>query len=109
MTIAMWSLEEGAALPEHDHPHEQVTIALERELELTISGKTEILRERALVMVPANVRHGGRALAPFRLLDVFHPVRTEFQIGIPSPRTAVTLLAASHFRFVVCKAGEGTL
>ena len=41
MTFAHWSIEAGAVLPEHSHPHEQVATILEGEFELTIAGGNE--------------------------------------------------------------------
>ena len=36
MTFALWDVDTGAPLPEHAHPHEQVTHLLEGKFELTI-------------------------------------------------------------------------
>jgi quercetin dioxygenase-like cupin family protein len=79
MTLAYWRVEAGAVLPLHRHPHEQVAHALEGELELTVEGDTTVLRPGVVVVVPPNAEHGGRALTPCRLLDVFHPVREDYR------------------------------
>jgi quercetin dioxygenase-like cupin family protein len=36
MTLSYWNIEAGAQLPEHSHPHEQVTNVLEVKFELTV-------------------------------------------------------------------------
>ena len=38
MTFAWWTIDEGAEVPEHEHPHEQVVNVLEGELALTVDG-----------------------------------------------------------------------
>lgn len=79
MTVAFWRVEAGAALPEHAHPHEQVTTVLEGELELSLAGEKRVLKPGMAVVVPANVKHMGKALTACRLLDAFYPVREDYQ------------------------------
>ena len=43
MTFSYWSIEAGAQLPEHSHPHEQVTNVLEGEFELTVDNESKQL------------------------------------------------------------------
>ena len=43
MTFAHWTIQAGALLPTHSHPHEQVVNVIEGEFELTIDGKTQRL------------------------------------------------------------------
>ena len=78
-TIAFWEIEEGAILPEHAHIHEQTTQVIEGELEMTINGKTFILQPGAIVVIPSNVKHSGKALTPCKVTDVFCPVREDYQ------------------------------
>lgn len=40
MTLAYWSVEANAELPEHSRPHEQVATVIEGEFELTVDGET---------------------------------------------------------------------
>ena len=44
MTFGYWDVEAGANLPEHSHPHEQVTNILEGEFELTVDGENHTAR-----------------------------------------------------------------
>jgi len=80
MTLAYWTIEEGAELPEHSHHHEQVLASvMEGEFELTVDGDVQIVRPGDVVVIPSNVVHSGRALTPCKMLDVFHPVREEYR------------------------------
>ena len=79
VTIAYWEIDAKASLPEHAHPHEQVTTLLEGMFELTIDGETRLLRPRAAAVIPGNVPHSGRAITPCRIMDVFYPVREDYK------------------------------
>ena len=79
MTFAYWEVDAGAALPEHDHPHEQVAHVLEGRFELTLDGEARVLEPGLVAVIPPGARHGGRALTDCRLLDVFHPVREDYR------------------------------
>jgi len=79
MTFVHWTIEPGAFLPEHAHPHEQVANALEGEFELTIAGETRVLRPGSVAVIPSNAPHSGRALTACRIIDVFHPIREDYR------------------------------
>ncbi len=78
MTLAFWSVDAGAALPAHSHPHEQVAQVLEGRFELEVDGELLCLGPGQVVVIPGGVPHAGRALTDCRLLDVFHPVREDY-------------------------------
>jgi quercetin dioxygenase-like cupin family protein len=79
MSLAYLTIEAGAPLPEHTHPHEQVTNVIEGQLELTIAGETSVLTPGKVAVIPPNMPHSGRALTPCRAIDVFYPVREEYR------------------------------
>lgn len=54
MTFAFWEIEENKSLPEHSHTHEQVAQMLEGEFEMTIEGKTQILKPGNIAIIPSN-------------------------------------------------------
>lgn len=78
-THAYWTIAAGAALPEHDHPHEQVVNMLEGEMERTVAGATHVLRAGDILAIPGWARHSGRALTEVGVLDVFAPVREDYR------------------------------
>ncbi len=73
------TLEDGAVVPLHSHPHEQMGMGLEGEFELTIAGESSVIKEGDAYFVPSGVEHiatanRGRAVA----LDIFSPPREDF-------------------------------
>lgn len=79
MTLSFLHVSAGATLPEHDHPHEQVSMVQEGVFELTVAGKPTLLHPGEVLVIPSGVRHSGRAVTECRLLDVFNPVREDYR------------------------------
>ena len=73
MTLAYWNIEKRASLPEHSHMHEQITHVLEGTFTLTIEGEQKTLKPGDVAVIPADVRHSGRALTRCTVIDVFYP------------------------------------
>ena len=78
-TIIFWEAENGAVLPEHHHPHEQISEVTEGEFELTIGDETRVLKPGSIAIVPPNVIHSGKALTYCRIKDIFCPVREDYK------------------------------
>lgn len=78
MTFAYWTIDEGAILPPHSHPHEQVAHVLEGTFELTIDGVTHTLHAGQIGVIPPNAHHHGKALTACRIIDAFQPVREDY-------------------------------
>lgn len=79
MTLSYWSIEAGAELPEHSHPHEQVTNVLEGELILTVDNESKRLGPGAVVIIPPNAVHSGKSVTQSRVIDVFYPIREDYR------------------------------
>jgi quercetin dioxygenase-like cupin family protein len=79
MTLVYWDVDAGASAPEHSHPHEQIMSLLEGEFEFTLGGVTESLKAGAVVVIPPDVPHSGRAVTASRIIDAFHPVREDLR------------------------------
>jgi len=79
MTIAYWTFEPDVPLPEHAHPHEQVTNVIEGVFDLTVKGETTRLEAGSVAVIPPNVPHAGRAVTACRVIDVFHPMREDYR------------------------------
>ena len=79
LTFAHWSIEAGSVLPEHAHPHEQITCVLEGRLEMTVGGETRVLEAGMVAAIAAGVTHSGRALTACRVVDAFSPARDDYR------------------------------
>ena len=79
LTVAHWRFTRGAELPEHSHPHEQVTQINEGEFEFTLDGETRILTAGDVAVVPPYAVHSGQAIEDCFIFDVFHPSRDDFK------------------------------
>ena len=79
MTFAHWTIEAGAILPQHSHPHEQVASVLEGEFEITINGETRVLGPSSVAIIPSNAVHSGRAITNCRIIDAFYPIREDYR------------------------------
>lgn len=71
--------EEGVVIPLHSHPHEQVGYVISGQVELVSAGETFIARAGDSYAIPGHVEHSARFLAPSQLIEVFSPVREEYQ------------------------------
>jgi quercetin dioxygenase-like cupin family protein len=79
MTVINWNIEAGAILPDHEHPHEQISIMVEGQFEFTIAGETKVVGPGQVAVIPGNTRHSGRALTAVHVIDVFNPPRKDYQ------------------------------
>ena len=79
MTTSFVEVEAGAVLPLHSHMNEQVSIITEGKFEMTIDGITKIYAPGMDIEIPGNIEHGGKALTPCKITDVFYPVREDFK------------------------------
>ncbi|MBW2057175.1 MAG: cupin domain-containing protein [Deltaproteobacteria bacterium] len=80
MMAVFFSMEPGAVMAEHSHPHEQMGVVLEGELELTIGGERRVVRKGDGYYVPSGVSHGGRVFdSPVRVADFFAPPREDYR------------------------------
>jgi quercetin dioxygenase-like cupin family protein len=81
MTIARIYLRAGAAVPRHEHPHEQVATVLEGSLRFVVGDEEHIVSAGESMFVPSGVPHEVEALADSLVLDVFSPVRDDWVRG----------------------------
>ena len=79
MTCSYWTITAGATLPEHSHPHEQVTNIIRGRFDMTLDGKTRTIKRGSVVIIPSGAKHSGRALTDCYILDVFVPVREDYR------------------------------
>jgi quercetin dioxygenase-like cupin family protein len=79
LMLSLVEFEPHAVVEEHSHPHEQMGLMLEGEMEFTIGGQTRTVRPGEMWRIPGGVLH--RVVAgdkPVRALDVFCPIREDY-------------------------------
>ncbi len=81
LTIADFRIAKGTVLPEHAHPHEQVSTVLEGRFAFTVGGEERILAAGEVAVIPGNVAHSGTALTDCRIIDVFAPAREDYKLS----------------------------
>ena len=77
MSVIRWRILKDAKLPEHSHPHEQVTLVLKGELLLTVHNKEYLLKEGDFFPIKSNLLHSGEAKSECDVIDLFNPVRED--------------------------------
>ena len=80
ITLSFVDIEQGAQLPEHSHPHEQITYLMEGELEMVIGSEKMLLTPGMVHVIPGNVPHSAIAKTKVRVLDAFSPVREDYKV-----------------------------
>ena len=71
------TLEEGAVVPMHTHPHEQTGYLISGRFLFELGDEKRELGPGDCWLVPSNVPHQVPALEPCLLVDVFSPPREE--------------------------------
>lgn len=78
MTLSFVDIKKGSVLPEHKHPHEQITYIMDGELEMVIGGEKMLLTPGMVHVIPGNTPHSAVAHTDVKVLDAFHPVREDY-------------------------------
>jgi len=77
MTMVVFSLKNGAPIPEHSHPHEQMGMVMEGKVKMIIDGKEQIVRPGSAWHIPSNVVHSGGLEDDTVVIEVFSPPRED--------------------------------
>ena len=78
--LTFFEFEPKSAVPEHSHPHEQVSYVVQGALEFRLGNETRVLRSGEGVCCPPDVPHSARVLdEPSVVLDAWYPPREEYK------------------------------
>ena len=69
--IVFFEIEPSREVSEHSHAYTQWGIVVEGEMELTVSGKTQIYKKGDDYSIPAQAKHSAKILAKSRVIDFF--------------------------------------
>lgn len=80
LMMSFVEMEPGAVVEEHSHPHEQLGVLLEGELDFIIGDERRTLVAGEMWRIPGGVKHKVTAGAePVKAIDLFHPVRDDYR------------------------------
>jgi quercetin dioxygenase-like cupin family protein len=80
LMFSLVTLEPGAVVPTHSHPHEQMGLMLSGTMEFTVAGETRLLSGNEMYLVPGDVPHAAKAGPGGAVaLDAFSPPREEYR------------------------------
>jgi quercetin dioxygenase-like cupin family protein len=79
MMLIEVTLEQGAVVPLHTHPHEQIGYLASGRLLWELGDERRELAAGDSWLVPSNVPHQVTALEPSVAIDVFSPPREEYR------------------------------
>jgi len=77
--ICEFTAEEDVIIPMHSHHHEQVGYVLEGRVQFTVREETFVANSGDSYALPGHTPHSAHFLAPTVLIEVFSPVREEYQ------------------------------
>ncbi len=77
--IVHFTLEEGAVVPAHSHPNEQMGYVIEGEMKMTIGDETFTVSAGQSYLAPANVEHSATITRRAIVLDTFSPPREDYK------------------------------
>ncbi len=71
--------EPGVVVPEHHHPHQQISWIVSGGMRFTLEGEERVLRAGDGVRVAPDMAHSAVILNEgCRAIDAFHPIREDY-------------------------------
>ncbi len=77
--VVQFRIAEGAEVPVHTHPHEQVGHVVSGQLRFRIGDEEGVLHAGDGYAIPGHVPHGCVAVAETIAIDSFTPVREDYR------------------------------
>jgi len=69
-TVTVFAFDEGEQLSEHTAPFDAMVIDLDGEADVAIGGRVNRVKPGEMIIMPAGVPHGLRAVTRFKMLLV---------------------------------------
>jgi quercetin dioxygenase-like cupin family protein len=79
MMLILVTINKGAVVPSHTHPHEQTGYLISGSMEFKLGKEKLELEPGDSWLVPPDVPHEVRALEDCTLIDVFSPPREDYR------------------------------
>ena len=80
---AYFTLDKGAIVGEHHHPHEQITHIISGLIEFEVAGEKRVMGPGEVLFIPSNAPHSAMALEDTINIEVFSPPREDFLTDEP--------------------------
>jgi quercetin dioxygenase-like cupin family protein len=77
--VVQFKIAEGAEVPAHTHPHEQVGYVVSGRMRFRIGDEVRELGPGEGYSVPGGVVHGAAGVTDVIAVDSFHPVREDYR------------------------------
>jgi quercetin dioxygenase-like cupin family protein len=77
--IVQFTIQAGAEVPLHTHPHEQVGHVVSGRMQFRIGDEVRELGPGDGYSVPGGVLHGATGVTEVVAVDSFHPVREDYR------------------------------
>ena len=80
ITLALFELDPGIAMPEHRHPNEQVGMVVRGEFTFTVGGETRLRQPGDMWVIPAGLPHSvvRAGEAGCTIVETFSPPRDDW-------------------------------
>ena len=78
--VVQFRIAQGADVPVHTHPHEQVGHVVSGRMRFRIGDQERELGPGDGYSVPGNVPHGATGVTDAVAIDSFHPVREDYRV-----------------------------
>ena len=77
--LTFFDFEPNAVIPEHHHPHQQITWVVSGTMEFDLDGEKRVLQAGDGVLIPPNIAHSAVILdEPCQAIDAWHPIREDY-------------------------------
>jgi quercetin dioxygenase-like cupin family protein len=78
--LTFFDFEPRAVIPEHHHPHQQITWIISGSMEFNLDGETRLLKAGDGVLIPPDTPHSAVILEEAcQALDAWHPIREDYR------------------------------
>jgi len=78
--LTFFTFAPNAIVPEHAHPHQQITLVTRGAMEFTLGTETRLLRAGDGVCIPPNVSHKALVLdEETEAIDAWNPPREDYK------------------------------
>ncbi|MBE7169910.1 MAG: cupin domain-containing protein [Williamsia sp.] len=78
-SLAFWDIKKGSVMPEHQHPHEQITFVTEGAIQMVIGGKEFLFTRGMCHVIPPHTPHSAVAVEDCTVIDSFSPARDDYR------------------------------